>query len=228
MTQLSVISVFFAGLLSFLSPCVIGIVPIYFAYLSGTTVSEIQAGHHSRKMLFRNVILLICGFTVVFGMLGVAAFGAGRLLILYRPVFDRFLGMALIVFGIIMLELYMPKWLSSRLSLSVKIGQSPWLAFTLGIAFAVMMSGCVSPLLGAVLTLAGSSSTVTQGVGYLMIYSLGIGVPLLLCAVAFNRVMILIKKNAAILQLIKKIAGIIMIIMGIFIVIHGSISLAIF
>ena len=171
---------FVAGILSFLSPCVLPLVPSYLAYIGGSADAE-------RRVLLRNGLLFIAGFSLVFIALGASASALGSVLRAYRPALITGGGVLIIVFALMMLGLIRLPWLyrDTRARLTGDTS-TPWGASLLGMAFAAGWTPCIGPVLGAILTLAGAGGTLAEGVLLLAVYSLGLGVPFLIAALALE------------------------------------------
>ncbi|SRR6266403_886200 len=183
------IAAFVAGIVSFLSPCVLPLVPGYVSLISGASVEELQS--KDRKLL--NTVLLhslmfILGFTVVFVVLGAAATSVGQLAKDYKKQLTWVAGAVIIIFGLHLTGLLKIKALYADKRLhSVKGGKSPIGAFLIGFAFAFGWTPCLGPIISAILFMAGSAETVTKGVLLLWVYSLGLAVPFLLTSLLIDR-----------------------------------------
>lgn len=171
---------FVAGILSFLSPCVLPLVPSYLAYIGGSADTE-------RRGLLRNGLLFVAGFSLVFIALGASASALGSLLREYRPLLITGGGVLIIAFALMMLGVIRLPWLyrDTRARLTGD-SSTPWGAALLGMAFAAGWTPCIGPVLGAILTLAGAGGTLIEGVLLLAVYSLGLGVPFLIAALALE------------------------------------------
>src|SRR5260221_8406926 len=185
------ITAFLAGIISFLSPCVLPLVPGYVSLISGASVEELQS--KDRKLLntvLLNSVMFILGFTVVFVMLGAAATGVGQLVKEYRKWLTWLAGAAVIAFGLHLTGILKIKFLYADKRLhSVKGGKSPIGAFVVGFAFAFGWTPCLGPILSTILGFAADASTVTKGVLLLWVYSLGLAVPFLLTSILIDRFM---------------------------------------
>jgi cytochrome c-type biogenesis protein len=183
------IAAFLAGIASFLSPCVLPLVPGYVSLISGASVEELQS--KDRKLL--NTVLLhslmfILGFTLVFVMLGAAATSLGQMIREYKKYLEWVAGGVIIIFGLHLTGIIKIKALYAGKRLhSVKGGKSPLGAFVVGFAFAFGWTPCLGPIISAILIMAGSAETVTKGVLLLWIYSLGLAVPFLLTSLLIDR-----------------------------------------
>ncbi|GMQ92334.1 MAG: cytochrome c biogenesis CcdA family protein [Gammaproteobacteria bacterium] len=209
---------FLAGLVSFLSPCVLPLVPAYLSYIAGQTVDDLQ---DSLQIDTRHsAILLSCffvlGFSTVFITLGASASVLGQLLLSYRYEANIVGGAIVILFGLLLVGIVKIPWLMHDFHFKVDIKHGrPLAAYVLGLAFGFGWTPCIGPVLGAVLTLSAASTTIGGGISLLVVYSLGLAVPFLIAALFtgyFLRSMKTLRRLGRPLQIIS---GIIMIIMGI-------------
>ena len=183
------IAAFVAGLVSFLSPCVLPLVPGYVSLISGVGVEELQQPDASlfRKVML-NSIAFIVGFSIVFVTLGAISTEAGQLAARYKSTLARIAGVLIIVFGLHLTGIMRINALYADKRLhNVKGGSTAWGAFVIGFAFAFGWTPCVGPILSAILYLAAAQNSVTQGILLLAIYSLGLAVPFLLTALGIGR-----------------------------------------
>jgi cytochrome c-type biogenesis protein len=176
------IAAFIAGLASFLSPCVLPLVPGYMSLISGASVEELQAGDNKlMKTVMLHSIMFILGFTLVFVTLGAAASGLGQLANQYKRYLTWAGAIMIIIFGLHLTGVFKIKALYADKRLhSVKGGKSPIGAFLIGFAFAFGWTPCIGPILAGILTLAASSENFGKGVFLLWIYSMGLAVPFLI------------------------------------------------
>jgi cytochrome c-type biogenesis protein len=213
------IAVFFAGIVSFLSPCVLPLVPGYISLISGASMEELQS--KDRKVL--NTVLLhslmfILGFTVVFVALGAAASGVGQLVREYKKPLTWVAGVVVIIFGLHLTGIFKIKALYADKRLhSVKGGGSPIGAFLVGFAFAFGWTPCLGPYLSVILGFAGNSEQVTKGVLLLWVYSLGLAVPFLLTSLAIDRFMVFYGRFRRYLHAWEVFSGIVLIVLGVLI-----------
>jgi cytochrome c-type biogenesis protein len=183
------IAAFIAGLASFLSPCVLPLVPGYMSLISGASVEELQAGDNKlMKTVMLHSIMFILGFTLVFVTLGAAASGLGQLANQYKRYLTWAGAIMIIIFGLHLTGVFKIKALYADKRLhSVKGGKSPIGAFLIGFAFAFGWTPCIGPILAGILTLAASSENFGKGVFLLWIYSMGLAVPFLITSLAINQ-----------------------------------------
>ena len=185
------LAAFVAGLVSFLSPCVLPLVPGYVSLISGVGVEElkVQESQVLRKVML-NSIAFIIGFSIVFVTLGALSTELGQLASQYKSTLARVAGVVIILFGLHLTGIMPIKALYTDKRLhNVKGGSTPWGAFVVGFAFAFGWTPCVGPILGAILGLAAAQNSVTEGILLLTVYSLGLAVPFLLAALGIERFM---------------------------------------
>ena len=210
---------FLAGILSFLSPCVLPLVPGYISLISGASVEELQS--KDRKIL--NTVLLhslmfILGFMVVFVMLGAAATSIGQLVKEYKKWLTIAAGAAIIIFGLHLTGIIKIKALYADKRLhSVKGGKSPIGAFVVGFAFAFGWTPCLGPILSTILGFAASAETVTKGVLLLWIYSLGLAVPFLLTSLGIDRFLSFYGRFRKHLHTLEVVSGVFLMVLGVLI-----------
>lgn len=173
----------FFGLLSFFSPCILPLVPVYLAVLSG------EAENAERRRVFIRALFFVFGFSSVFVLLGLSASALGGLLLGYRPVLEKAGALIVILLGLHQTGLLhlVPLYRTRRLTAPARDGSIP-AALVIGMIFALGWTPCVGPVLASILTLAGSSETVAQGAVLLAAYSLGLAVPFLAAALGIDTV----------------------------------------
>ena len=205
---------FVAGVLSFLSPCVLPLVPTYLAYIGGS-------GAAKRALVLRNAALFVLGFSLVFIAMGASASALGSVLREHRSVLMIVGGVLVIAFGLVMLGVIRLPFLyrDTRRPLGADANpQTPWGAVALGSAFAFAWTPCIGPVLGAILTIAGASGTLTTGVGLLAVYSLGLAVPFMLAALAFEPFLRMSRGLRPYLPWFERVAGGLLVVIGIMMV----------
>lgn len=210
---------FAAGVLSFLSPCVLPLIPGYLSFMTGLSSAEVAEGKDRAKVLVPS-LLFVLGFSLVFVSLGATASVIGRFLTDYRDVVGKVAGVAIIAFGIFMLGIIKVPWLygEARMDLerSRKFGRGA--AFVMGAAFAAGWTPCIGPILGSILTLAGSSGSVGVGAALLVVYSLGLGVPFIMVALLLGRLTGLMRWLNRHSLIINRVAGGLLIVIGVLMV----------
>jgi cytochrome c-type biogenesis protein len=208
---------FAGGMVSFLSPCVLPIVPGYVSYVAGGSV---QRGHHlhaeQRLAALGMSALFVAGFSAVFIAFGASASALGQFLLRYRFEANFVAGAIVVVFGLVMLGLWRwVPWLARDLRLHPRLaGGSPLAAFVLGVAFAFGWTPCIGPVLGAILTVS-AASTSASGVGLLSAYALGLGVPFLLVAFFIDRAARLTSRLRRFGVVLQTVGGLVMVVIGV-------------
>jgi cytochrome c-type biogenesis protein len=183
------IAAFLAGLVSFLSPCVLPLVPGYVSLISGVGVEQLKAQESQllRKVML-NSVAFILGFSVVFITLGAVATEVSQMLSRYRSLLAQIAGIVIILFGLHLTGIFKIKALYTDARLhSVKGGSTAWGAFVIGFAFAFGWTPCVGPVLTVILTFAAAQDSITKGIMLLALYSMGLAVPFLLTALGVER-----------------------------------------
>jgi cytochrome c-type biogenesis protein len=187
--DVTLLAALLAGLVSFLSPCVLPLVPPYLVYLAGTSLERL-ADREPEPLVKRDAViaaaLFVAGFSTVFVMLGASASAVGSLIRAYSAELAIVAGVVIIVMGLHFLGITPIALLhrQKRMELAKPVGL--WGAYAMGLAFAFGWTPCIGPILAAILAVAASEQTVAQGAGLLAVYSLGLGIPFLLAAVAIE------------------------------------------
>ena len=178
----------FAGLLSFLSPCVLPIVPPYLAYMGGVSVSDMDETAGARRRVFLAAVFFVLGLSTIFLLLGVAASAMGRLFLQAQEWFVIIAGVVVMIFGAHFIGVFRIGFLDREARVETgDRGGSAFGAYVLGLAFAFGWTPCLGPILGAILGLAASEGDVARGTLLLGVYALGLGIPFLLVAAFFPR-----------------------------------------
>jgi cytochrome c-type biogenesis protein len=229
--SVSFLGAFLAGLLSFLSPCVLPLIPAYLSFLTGLTVTELsQATGGSAAAAETSVapsrldivipsLLFVLGFSIVFVGLGATASVLGRFLLDYRAVIEKVAGLVVIAFGILMLGIVKVPWLygEARMEMGKSKTFGRGAAVVMGMAFAAGWTPCVGPILGTILALAGSTGDAVRGAALLLAYSAGLGLPFVLVALLFGRVSPLLSWLNRHALVISRVAGVLLILVGVLI-----------
>lgn len=215
--QTGMIAAFVAGAISFLSPCVLPLVPGYVSYIAGGSIGN-SAPPVTPRLRLQTVALSLCfvlGFSTVFVILGASATALGQLLLAYRYELNVAAGVIVIGFGLFMLGVLHPRWLMRELRMQAVFPRGrPIAAYILGMAFALGWSPCIGPILGAILTVGAAAATVDKGVALLATYSVGLGVPFLLAAAFTESLSARLKSMGRLGRACQKLAGGVMIVMG--------------
>ncbi|PYX88446.1 MAG: cytochrome C biogenesis protein [Acidobacteria bacterium] len=210
------IAAFVAGLISFLSPCVLPLVPGYVSLISGVGVEELKAqeGQLLRRVMF-NSLMFILGFSIVFIMLGAISTSIGQLTARYKSTLAQVAGVVIILFGLHLTGIFKIKALYADKRLhSVKGGSTPWGAFVIGFAFAFGWTPCVGPILAVILGLAAEQDSVVKGVLLLAVYSLGLAVPFLVTSLGIERFLKFYSRFRAHMQAVEVASGVLLIALG--------------
>jgi cytochrome c-type biogenesis protein len=182
-----------AGVLSFLSPCVFPLIPAYLAQLTGMSFEELQGSQDQgqRRTLLTNSLAFVLGLALVFTLFGASATFLGRFLVRNQQLIGRLAGLVIVVFGLHMLEVIRIPWLmrEARVDLAGTRGKAagPVGSALMGGAFGVGWTPCIGPVLASILAVASQADTVGAGMALLLAYSLGLGLPFVVMALALNR-----------------------------------------
>ncbi|HZU79550.1 MAG TPA: cytochrome c biogenesis protein CcdA [Acidimicrobiales bacterium] len=205
---LGILVAFGAGMLSFLSPCVLPLVPGYVSMVSGLSAAELGDGRRRDPAVLSGTLLFVAGFTLVFTALGAAASSFGRLLVHHQRVLDVVAGAVVVVLGVWLAGVGTPRlFLSERRFHPLPSRLGPWAPPVMGMAFAFGWTPCIGPVLGAVLGLAAERATLVSGLVLLVAYSLGLGVPFVATGLAFGRLTGLLARVRRRLWLVDAVAG---------------------
>lgn len=206
-----------AGLLSFLSPCVLPLVPPYLTFIAGTTVEDVayERVGRARRDVFLAATLFVLGFSSVFVALGATASVFGQVLRQHIAFLSLLAGLAIILMGLHFLGVFRLAFLYREKRVQVEKPLGLWGAYVLGLAFAFGWTPCIGPILAAILAVAASEETVGRGAGLLAIYSLGLGIPFLLAALALEPFIGFLKRFRSHFPLVERIVGLLLIATGI-------------
>ena len=226
--ELSLLIVFSAGLLSFLSPCVLPLIPGYIAFVSGLSVTDLtDKGGPNKKIasaMFSS-FLFVLGFSSVFVALGATATWLGTFLTQRLPLLVNIAGVVIVLFGIHQLGLFKFNFLMATKQLNLpteKLG--PVKAPLLGAAFAFGWTPCIGPILAAILTYAATMDTVGKGISLLIVYSAGLGIPFLLTTMAMNVFFAFFSRLKKYMEVIQKVSGGILVLLGL-LMLSGKLTL---
>jgi cytochrome c-type biogenesis protein len=177
-----------AGVISFLSPCVLPIVPPYLAYMSGVSLTELQSGTAARNRALLPALFFVMGLSTVFLFLGFTASAIGAAFLQYQGYFNTIAGLLVMTFGAHFIGVFRIPFLDREARLDVgDRGGSAFGAYILGLAFAFGWTPCIGPQLGAILSIAASEASVSRGTLLLGVYAAGLGIPFLLVAAFLPR-----------------------------------------
>jgi len=209
-----------AGLVSFLSPCVLPLVPPYLGYLGGTTISQASLAEGIDARVWRRVVLgsifFVLGFTTVFVALGAGASVFGQLIQIYKAELSIAAGLVIILFGLHFLGLLKISLLYREARYHADMdGVSLAGAYVIGLAFAFGWTPCIGPILATVLAVAANEASLGRGVGLLFTYSLGLGVPFVLAAVAIRPFMTFMQRFKRHLGAVERVMGLLLVLTGV-------------
>jgi cytochrome c-type biogenesis protein len=205
-----------AGVLSFLSPCVLPIVPPYLAYMGGISMGEMRAdGSAARRQVLLPAVFFVLGLSTVFLFLGFTASVLGRMFLENQVLLARLSGAVVIVFGLHFLGLIRIPILDREARLQAGNQGGAFGAYVLGLAFAFGWTPCIGPQLGAILSIAATESSVGRGTALLGVYALGLGLPFLLAALFIERAMGIMGRLRRYMRVIERAMGGLLILVGV-------------
>jgi cytochrome c-type biogenesis protein len=216
MEQISLLVAFSAGILSFLSPCVVPLVPVYLASLAGPEILDAEA-KRNRVSIFLHSLSFVVGFSVVYSFLGAIAGLTGYAISPNVTLLNNIAGSFMIAFGVFILASRKLPWLNYERRLNPSLGNTTGYARSLliGAIFSLAWTACVGPILGGILALALDSATAWHGAFLLAIYSLGLGLPFLIIGVAFDSITPLLKRVQRYSSFVYIISGLLLIVIGV-------------
>ena len=205
------------GLLSFLSPCVLPIVPPYVAYMGGVSLAEVNAGdRRGARRAILPALFFVMGLSTVFLVLGFTASTMGHLFLQNQVLFGQIAGVVVIVFGLHFLGVFRIPILMREARLDAgDRGGSAFGAYVLGLAFAFGWTPCIGPILGAILTMAAAEASVARGTALLGVYAIGLGLPFLLVAIFLDRSTVLMTRMKRHMRTIEKTMGALLVLVGV-------------
>jgi len=214
--SVSFVLAFTAGLLSFLSPCVLPLIPSYIGFITGMSAEELQV---RRGTALAHAVWFVAGFSVVFIALGATASVLGGFMLRYHVWIGRVGGILVIAFGLYLLGVVRPAFLmrERRFQLAHKpLGYAG--SALVGVAFGAAWTPCIGPILGAILTLAAEGASVGHGTALLGVYALGLAVPFMLTAVALDQFLVWFQRFRPYIVWVERIAGVLLIVLGLLLV----------
>ena len=215
--DVTIFAALFAGLLSFLSPCVLPLVPPYLVYLAGTSLERFSEAEPEPRVRWATVgaaCLFVAGFSTVFVALGASASAFGSLIRVYSFYLAKVAGVLIIIMGLHFIGLTRIALLlrEKRLPMPKPVGL--WGAYVMGLAFAFGWTPCIGPILAVILAIAASEATATKGAMLLAVYSLGLGVPFVCAAFAIQPVTAFLARFRAYMPMIEKTTGVLLVLTG--------------
>jgi len=219
--EVSLLTAFVAGFLSFISPCVLPLIPGYISFISGMTLEQMQgagASQASRRQLLLASIAFVLGFTIIFVAAGASASALGKFMDAQSAILTKIAGTVLIVLGLHMMGVFRIRLLESDKRIHTQRKPAgPFGALLVGMAFAFAWTPCIGPILGGILTMAATRESVTEGMQMLAVYSLGLGVPFLLTSVAIDRFFAAAARIRKHYRMIELVSGGLLILVGLLI-----------
>ena len=216
----------FAGLISFLSPCVLPIVPPYLAYMSGVALTDVNDKRKHRKVVF-TALFFVLGLSTVFLILGFSASAIGAIFFDYQSLLNTLAGLVIMLFGLHFLNINRLRFLDQEARFEVGSYEgTAFGSYILGLAFAFGWTPCIGPQLGAILSLAASNGSILKGTILLGFYAIGLGIPFLLFAIFINRMdgpLNILKKN---FDVIERIMGLMLWTVGLLMLTGGFSSIS--
>ena len=211
---------FIAGLLSFLSPCVLPLIPAYFSFITGLSVDEMTADNRQiRQRVILSTLAYVAGFSFIFILFGASASFLGGVASQYSWVIRYFGGTIVLVFGLHLLGVINIKGFQFEKRFHVKKKPVHLLGtFVIGMAFGAGWTPCIGPMLGSILIVAGNQETILKGVWLLAVYSAGLALPFILISIFINSMLGFMKRATRLIGIINKIAGILLIAIGLLLI----------
>lgn len=208
---------FLAGLAAFASPCVYPLLPAYVGYFGGTAAAAEKRGFRGRT--FRNAVLFVAGFTVIFVLLGLASSAVGHALAIHRLVLTRVGGALLLLFGVMLLGVLPLPALYRQFSIARRPDPAhPAGAFLVGLTFGFAWTPCIGPILGTILLLAAGTASAVGGAFLLFVYALGIAVPFLALSLFLDRLAGFLQRTRRFMVLLQRTSGVLLLVVGILMV----------
>ena len=227
-SSLGVAVAFSAGLFSFLSPCVLPLFPSYISFITGMSVGDLTGdlGAPARRRVLLHAAAFVLGFSAVFVALGASLSAASHALFQYRDVIRMVGGALIIVFGLYIAGLLRIGLFGRTAAVQIRERPAGYVgSFIVGVTFAVGWTPCVGPILGAILSLAGTAETVSRGVGLLVAYSAGLGLPFLLSAIALGSFLKFFKRYRPFIPTVERAAGVLLVVVGVLVITNKYILL---
>jgi cytochrome c-type biogenesis protein len=223
--QVTLFAALVAGVLSFISPCVLPLIPGYVSFVSGVSLEEMRGGSAasdaSRRQVLLTSLAFVAGFSLVFIALGASASAVGKFLFARLPLLERIAGAVIIVFGLHTMGVFRIAALETEKRVQTqKRPAGPLGAVLVGIAFAFGWTPCIGPILGGILVVAGAKETVREGVLLLAVYSLGLGIPFLLTSLAIDKFFAVSKRIRRHYHTIELVSGGLLVVVGLLIFTH--------
>ncbi len=216
---------FFAGILSFISPCILPLIPVYASFVTGYNLNELKDGSMKYRFAFTRAMFFIFGFSLIFVSMGVASSVVGAFLLTNKVLLARISGIIVIFLGLYLTGILKIDFFSrtKRVTLCIH-SHGIFSSFVFGLVFGFGWSPCVGPMLSSILIIAADTASVKKGTMLLVLYSLGIGIPFLLSTLFINY---FLKFSSVIkrLDIVQKVSGVLLILSGIYLIYNGGFNL---
>ncbi len=224
--NVGILAALVAGVLSFLSPCVLPLVPSYLSFVTGMSLEDIQEGVDRRHVLVHS-LLFVGGFTLIFLLLGASATFIGTFLIVYSDWVARIGGIVIIVFGLHLMGIFQLVFMMRERRLHLANKPAGYIGtVAVGVAFGAGWTPCIGPILGAILTMAASQETVGAGTFLLFVYSVGLAVPFLVVAHLMERFLDAFASFRTFLPTVQVVSGMLLLLLGVLLVTGSFTTLA--
>ena len=218
-SNITIIGAFIAGLLSFLSPCVLPLIPSYITYITGLSFADLQSEHPThniRSQIVIHSLLFIAGFTCVFVLLGASATFIGGFLQEHMKILRRIGGVLIILFGVHLTGLVPIRFLLGEKRVTIHSKPAGYVgSFLVGVAFSAGWTPCIGPILASILAVAAIEATVYKGIVLLLAYSMGLAIPFFLAALAMHQFLVVFNRFKKYIRLFEIFTGLFLIIVGI-------------
>ena len=225
-SELSVIVAFSAGVFSFLSPCVLPLFPSYLSFITGMSVDQLQGLTAGRGRVVGHSLAFILGFSVVFVAMGASLSAVGQLLFDYRDVIRKVGGVLMVLFGLYIAGVLPVGWLGRYRQVHLRSKPAGLLgSWVVGVTFAIGWTPCVGPILGSILSLAGTAETVGTGVALLSAYSAGLGLPFFLSSLALGAFLAAFRRFRLWIPVVERTAGVLLVVVGLLVLTNQFIVL---
>jgi cytochrome c-type biogenesis protein len=207
---------FFAGMISFLSPCVLPLIPGYLSFICGTDLENLQK--KSRYFILQKTALFVLGFSLIFILLGASSTFFGSFFLAKSQIFSNIIAIIIIIFGLYLTGIINFNFFNNEFRFYIsKYSNNFSFPFVVGMGFAFGWTPCIGPILGSILALASLENSLSQGIFLLLIYSIGLGVPFMLAGYYMGNFLLFSKKARKSIMTIQKISGVVLIITGVLI-----------
>jgi cytochrome c-type biogenesis protein len=218
-SEVSLLVAFSAGVFSFLSPCVLPLVPSYLSFITGMSVAELQELTVGRARVAGHSLAFILGFSMVFVGMGASFSAIGQALFDHRDLVRQIGGSLIILFGLYIAGVLPLSWLGRYRQVQLRSQPAGFVgSWVVGVTFAIGWTPCVGPILGAILSLAGAAETIGTGVALLSAYSAGLALPFLLSSLALGAFLAAFRRFRPYIPLVERAAGVLLVLVGILVV----------